>query len=49
MFVHAEAVESENIEDGEVSLFIRMGTDYSENYYEYEMPLEMDRLGGNQP
>lgn len=49
MFVHAEAVEIDNIEDGEVSLFIRMGTDYSENYYEYEIPLEMTEWGETEP
>ncbi len=49
MFVHAEAVDIDNISDGEVSLFIRMGTDYSENYYEYEIPLEMTSWGETEP
>lgn len=49
MFVHAEAVEAEDIQDGEVSLFVRMGTDYSENYYEYEIPLEMTDWGETDP
>ena len=49
MFVHAEAVNAEDINDGEVSLFIRMGTDYTENYYEYEIPLEMTPWGETEP
>jgi len=49
MFVHAEAVEAEDIQDGEVSLFVRIGTDYTENYYEYEIPLEMTPWGETVP
>lgn len=45
MFVHAEAIGSDDIQDGEVSLFVRVGTDYTENYYEYEVPLEMTSWG----
>lgn len=39
MFVHAEALEGPEIEDGDLSIFIRMGTDFVNNYYEYEVPL----------
>jgi len=40
MFVHAEKVnEFDDYKDGEASLFIRLGTDFTFNYYEYEMPL----------
>lgn len=44
MFAHAEAFDDDNllsIPDGDVSLFIRMGSDFDQNYYEYEVPLEM--------
>lgn len=41
MFVHAEkANEIDDYKDGEVSVFIRLGTDFTSNYYEYEMPLK---------
>ncbi len=46
MFVHAEAFNDANLNevpDGEVSLFIRMGSDFEQNYYEYEIPLDLSR------
>ncbi|MEM6397532.1 MAG: cell surface protein SprA [Bacteroidota bacterium] len=41
MFVHAEGRgdEQEQPEDGELSLFVRFGSDFESNYYEYEVPL----------
>ncbi|QGY44106.1 cell surface protein SprA [Maribellus comscasis] len=39
MFVHAEAVDGEELNDDDLYFFIRLGTDYNYNYYEYEMPL----------
>lgn len=44
MFVHAEALGDSRFQrpkDGELSLFIRMGSDFESNYYEYEVPLMM--------
>jgi len=41
MFVHAESSDpTDLIEYGDASVFIRLGSDFSENYYEYEIPLE---------
>ncbi len=42
MFLHAH---SENANDNEVSAFIRLGTDFTENYYEIELPLVMTPPG----
>jgi cell surface protein SprA len=40
MFVHIEKLnEDEPIDYGETSCFIRLGTDFENNYYEYEIPL----------
>ena len=40
MFVHAEASGDEDaLKNGDLSVFIRMGNDFNENYYEYEVPL----------
>jgi len=39
MFIHANS--SDNILPGEVTAFVRFGTDFSENYYEVEVPLTM--------
>jgi len=42
MFVHAENVPGvDNIEDDDVSIFLRVGKDYVNNYYEYEIPLKL--------
>lgn len=40
MFVHAEQkYASDYLQDGDLSLFVRLGSDYTNNYYEYELPL----------
>ncbi len=40
MFVHAEQpIEGPDILDDDLSIFIRIGSDYINNYYEYEIPL----------
>ncbi len=39
MYVHAESEDNLNV--GEMSIFIRMGSDFTQNYYEYEIPLTM--------
>ena len=41
LFVHAEAGEGASVADKDVSIFVRLGNDYSQNYYEYELPLKM--------
>ncbi len=42
MFVHAEKLESnENIKNGDLDVFIRIGSDFTQNYYEYEIPLQL--------
>ena len=47
MWVHAEALidDPTNLKDGDLSLFLRLGTDVKNNYYEYEIPLELTRPG----
>lgn len=47
MFIHAEALDQLQINDGDLSVFIRLGSDFKNNYYEYEIPLVLsnpDRL-----
>ena len=39
MFVHAEGYE-DDLNDGDLSCFIRLGTDFTSNYYEYEIKLK---------
>lgn len=47
MFVHAEELDDAayNLEDGELCAFIRVGSDFTENYYEYEVPLTLTSPG----
>ena len=47
MFSHAEAVlpDDGTLQNGDISVFIRLGSDYSGNYYEYEIPLELTPAG----
>lgn len=41
MFVHGEKLNNEKLNDGELTVFVRLGTDYNNNYYEYEIPLQL--------
>ncbi|HKL07237.1 MAG TPA: cell surface protein SprA [Bacteroidales bacterium] len=45
MFVHAEALENEILEDDDLRVFVRLGTDYKNNYYEYEIPIKVTQPG----
>ena len=45
MEVHAEEIEGYPLEDDELYLFVRMGSDYNYNYYEYEVPLKLTAPG----
>ncbi len=47
MFVHGEALidDATNLKNGDVSVFLRLGTDVKNNYYEYEVPLEITPAG----
>ncbi|MBD3636163.1 MAG: cell surface protein SprA [Crocinitomicaceae bacterium] len=49
MFVHGEARNDyNNVEDDQLTVFIRLGTDFEDNYYEYEIPLKLtDWAPGN--
>ncbi|MCC8145104.1 MAG: cell surface protein SprA [Bacteroidales bacterium] len=49
MFVHAEKLpeieDPRPVEDNELSIFLRLGSDYKNNYYEYEIPLKLTPHG----
>ncbi len=47
MFVHANALEGEEnmIQNDQMSVFLRLGSDYKNNYYEYEIPLKLTPKG----
>ena len=43
MFVHANHLvpDATGLQDGQLAVFIRLGSDYKNNYYEYLIPLEL--------
>ena len=46
LFAHANQLEPSDadatpLQSGQVSVFLRLGSDYRNNYYEYEIPLEL--------
>ena len=46
MFVHAEESDvTIPLADNDLSVFIRMGSDFTDNYYEYEVPLKVTPEG----
>ena len=47
MFVHANHLlpNTTNLEDNQLAVFIRLGSDYKSNYYEYEIPLKLTPEG----
>ncbi|MDX1651241.1 MAG: cell surface protein SprA [Brumimicrobium sp.] len=48
MFIHAEELEpTQPLKDKDVTVFVRLGTDFRENYYEYEVPLTVTPWGAS--
>ena len=47
MWVHAEKLidDMTKLQSGEISVFLRLGTDVRSNYYEYEVPLQLTPAG----
>jgi cell surface protein SprA len=45
MEVHAEALIGQPLRDDELTAFIRIGSDYKGNFYEYEIPLKLTQPG----
>ena len=47
MFAHANVIEpnATGLRDNQLAMFIRLGSDYKNNYYEYEIPLKLTPAG----
>lgn len=47
MFIHAEALPGleAQLDDGDLTAFVRLGSDFTQNYYEYEIPLTLTPEG----
>jgi cell surface protein SprA len=50
MFVHAEElIDAEEIPNNRLYAFVRFGSDFTENYYEYRIPLKITQEGAVDP
>ena len=49
MYSHAEEIQENTLENDSLNLFLRIGTDYISNYYEYEIPLKTTSWGETSP
>jgi cell surface protein SprA len=49
MNVHAEKSSDATLKDGDLNMFFRVGTDYNNNYYEYQVPLKLTPEGRYDP
>jgi cell surface protein SprA len=50
MFIHAEGVDGVTpLKDGDLRAFIRIGSDFVSNYYEYQIPLKVTPFGTRDP
>ena len=49
MFVHAEDASpgGDELNNGDLRIFIRLGSDFTDNYYEYEIPLQLTPWGAS--
>lgn len=45
MEIHAEALIDQTLKDDDLTAFIRIGSDYKANFYEYEIPLKLTKPG----
>ena len=50
MFIHGESVIGQPpVRNADVDVFMRIGSDFTNNYYEYRMPLTITQPGANLP
>ena len=50
MLTHAESLgATDDLNDNDLSCFLRMGSDFNDNYYEYEIPLKKTPWGTSDP
>ncbi|RAU82625.1 cell surface protein SprA [Pontibacter arcticus] len=49
LFIHAETSNPEVTQNDDMQAFIRIGTDYTQNYYEYVVPLKLTPQGSISP
>lgn len=50
MFIHAESVVGQApLQDGDIRAIVRLGSDFTNNYYEYQIPLQITNPGSRDP
>ncbi len=47
MFIHAESLGIDDLQDGQANAVIRIGQDFLNNYYEVKIPLKITRWGAS--
>lgn len=47
MFLHAEQLPNNAIQDNELVAIVRLGNDFTDNYYQIELPLELTPVSNN--
>ncbi|MBS1647227.1 MAG: cell surface protein SprA [Bacteroidetes bacterium] len=45
LFVHGEKLDNKPLNNGDVHLFVRIGSDFTNNYYLYEVPVQLTPPG----
>lgn len=49
LFMHAEKLGLDPLNDGDVTVFVRLGSDFNNNFYEYEIPVKLTAPGYYDP
>nr|WP_233194483.1 cell surface protein SprA [Aquimarina sp. I32.4] len=47
LFLHAEPIPNGTLNDGELTAFVRMGNDFTNNFYQVEIPLQVSDLNNS--
>ncbi|MBD2770088.1 cell surface protein SprA [Hymenobacter sp. BT664] len=49
LFLHGDSEEFDDLRTGDVRTFVRIGTDYTQNYYQYSLPLALTPPNATSP
>jgi cell surface protein SprA len=50
MFIHGEQTQNDpSLKDDDLTVFLRLGADFTDNFYEYEVPLKLTDWGATDP
>ncbi len=49
MFLHAESLAASNSQNGDLTAIVRLGNDFTENFYQIELPLAISETNNSNP